>query len=53
VDEEREKAQFDRVKALAHEMGLNPEFAEKFLRCVISEVVQNCKTHNYASKPVS
>ena len=41
VDEEREKAQFARIKALAAETGLCPEFAEKFLRCIISEVVQN------------
>ncbi len=44
VDEEREKAQFNRIKALASEMGLSPEFAEKFLRCIIAEVVENHKT---------
>lgn len=46
VDEERERAQLNRVKALAAENGLSPEFAEKFLQCIIAEVVQNHKKRN-------
>ena len=41
VDEERERQQFKRVRQLAVEAGLNPDFADRFLRCVIDEVVQN------------
>ena len=43
VDEERERAQFKRIKQLAMKVGLNPDFADRFLRCVIDQVVQNHK----------
>ena len=41
VDEAREAAQFARIDKLAHEAGLDREFARKFLRLVIDEVCAN------------
>ena len=41
VDEAREKEQFTRIKRLAWECGLDPEFAVKMLRLIIDEVVEN------------
>jgi chorismate mutase len=43
VDEAREAAQFERIGKLAEQSGLSPEFAKKFLRLVIDEVVENHK----------
>ena len=43
VDEGRERAQFQKIRALAKEAGLNPEFAETLLRSIIAEVVENHK----------
>lgn len=40
-DPNREKAQIERLRALAHEAHLDPEFAEKFLNFVISEVIRH------------
>jgi len=41
VDEAREQAQFSRIRDLADEQGLDPDFAETFLRCIIAQVVKN------------
>jgi chorismate mutase len=41
VDESREQAQRESIRRLAREAGMCPEFAERFLRCVIDEVVRN------------
>lgn len=41
VDPTREAAQFERIDALATGAGLNPDFAKKFLRLIIDEVVVN------------
>lgn len=43
VDPEREAVQFERIKKLATEAGLDPAFAQKFLRLVIDTVVENHK----------
>lgn len=40
VDPQREAEQFDRLRALAASGGLEPEIAEKVLRCIIDEVVR-------------
>ena len=41
VDNLREQEQFVRIKRLAEDAGLSPEFAERFLRLIIEEVVLN------------
>jgi chorismate mutase len=41
ADPAREAAQVTRLRALAHEAGLDPEFAEKFLAFIISEVIRH------------
>lgn len=43
VDSIREQQQFEKIAALAHQVGLNPEFAAKFLRLIIDEVIVNHK----------
>jgi len=45
-DPEREKAQIARLRALAVEADLDPEFSEKFIRFVIEEVIRH---HNHLS----
>ncbi|MBN2751579.1 MAG: chorismate mutase [Rhodospirillaceae bacterium] len=42
-DPSREKEQITRLRSLAHEADLDPEFAEKFLTFVITEVIQHHK----------
>jgi len=41
VDAEREAVQIRRLRSLAEEARLDPEFAEKFLNFIIDEVVRN------------
>ena len=41
ADPEREKAQIQRLRALAEAAQLDPEFAEKFLNFIISEVIRH------------
>lgn len=41
ADPSREKQQIARLRALAQEAGLDPEFSEKFLRFVIDEVIHH------------
>ncbi|SJM67859.1 chorismate mutase [Gulosibacter sp. 10] len=41
ADPEREKRQVARLRALAHDAQLDPEFAEKFLNFVIAEVIHH------------
>ena len=43
IDENRERAQFSAIAQLATKAGLDPVFANKFLRCIIDEVAQNHK----------
>lgn len=40
-DPEREKLQVARLRELAHDAQLDPEFAEKFLNFVIAEVIHH------------
>lgn len=41
ADKEREARQVTRLRALAHESDLDPEFAEKFLAFLLAEVIQH------------
>ncbi len=41
ADPSREAAQIERLRTLANEAGLDPEFSEKFLRFVIDEVIRH------------
>ncbi|MDG6079991.1 chorismate mutase [Erythrobacter litoralis] len=41
ADPEREKQQIARLRALAEESELDPEFSEKFLRFIIDEVIRH------------
>jgi len=41
TDKAREEKQIARLKSLAIDADLDPEFAERFLRFVIEEVIQN------------
>ena len=40
-DPEREKVQIARLRALAEEAHLDPEFAEKFLNFIVAEVIHH------------
>jgi chorismate mutase len=46
ADPEREAQQIARLRALSHEARLDPDFAEKFLNFVITEVIR----HHEAAK---
>ena len=41
ADPDREKRQIERLRRLAQEADLDPEFSEKFLRFVIDEVIRH------------
>lgn len=41
ADPAREEAQVERLRALARESGLDPAFAEKFLRFIVTEVIRH------------
>lgn len=41
ADPAREERQVARLRGLAHESGLDPEFAEKFINFVIAEVIHH------------
>jgi chorismate mutase len=41
ADPSREDAQISRLRQLASEAGLDPEFSEKFLRFIIDEVIRH------------
>ena len=41
ADPSREERQISRLRSLAAESGLDPEFSEKFLRFVITEVIRH------------
>lgn len=40
-DKEREARQIERLRSLANEAGLDPEFAEKFLNFIVAEVIRH------------
>jgi chorismate mutase len=41
ADPDREKRQIERLRTLAHEAELDPDFAEKFLAFIIKEVIRH------------
>jgi chorismate mutase len=41
ADKTREAEQITRLRRLAHEAGLDPEFAEKFLNFIVTEVIRH------------
>lgn len=41
ADPVREAQQIERLRALASESGLDPEFSEKFLRFIVAEVIRH------------
>lgn len=41
ADPEREQAQIDRLRELADDSGLDPVFAERFLRFIVTEVIRH------------
>lgn len=41
ADPERERRQIERLRRLAREADLDPDFAEKFLNFIISEVIRH------------
>lgn len=41
ADTAREERQISRLRALAHDAGLDPHFAEKFLNFIIAEVIRH------------
>lgn len=41
ADPSREESQVARLRQLAHDAGLDPEFSEKFLRFIIDEVIRH------------
>ena len=41
ADPERERVQIERLRILAEEAGLDPQFTEQFLRFIVAEVIQH------------
>ena len=41
ADKSREREQIQRLRRLAHESGLDPAFAEKFLTFIVAEVIRH------------
>jgi chorismate mutase len=41
ADEDRERVQIERLRALAEQAGLDPVFTEKFLRFIVAEVIHH------------
>ncbi len=41
ADSMREERQIDRLRQLAHDAKLDPDFTEKFLRFIINEVIRH------------
>ena len=46
ADPAREQRQIARLRALAEDADLDPEFSEKFIRFVIDEVIRHHQTHH-------
>lgn len=44
ADKAREAEQIERLRRLAHESGLDPDFAEKFLAFIVTEVIRHHET---------
>ncbi len=45
ADEKREEEQISRLRQLANDAALDPEFSEKFLRFIINEVIRHHYQH--------
>ena len=41
ADPEREQVQIERLRALAEDAGLDPQFTEQFLRFIVAEVIHH------------
>lgn len=41
ADPDRERVQLERLRSLAEESGLDPQFTEKFLRFIVDEVIRH------------
>jgi len=41
ADKKREKSQIDRLRALSEQAKLDPDFSEKFLHFIITEVIRH------------
>jgi chorismate mutase len=41
ADLDREERQIERLRTLAEESGLDPDFSEKFLRFIVAEVIHH------------
>jgi chorismate mutase len=46
ADEKREEEQIQRLRQLAKDAALDPEFSEKFLRFIINEVIRHHHSFN-------
>ncbi|MDO5063530.1 MAG: chorismate mutase [Actinomyces bowdenii] len=53
ADPERESRQIARLRALAHESGLDPVFAEKFFSFIVAEVIHHHEQIRSGSSPES
>ena len=51
ADPAREERQIARLRGLAHEAGLDPQFAEKFITFVIAEVIRHHEAIASADTP--
>ncbi|NLS29264.1 hypothetical protein S2M10_42860 [Sphingomonas sp. S2M10] len=51
ADPGREEAQIARLRALAQDADLDPEFSEKFLRFIIDEVIRHHRQAQEAGTP--
>ncbi|OBX18645.1 chorismate mutase [Erythrobacter sp. QSSC1-22B] len=52
ADPAREKEQIARLRRLAEESDLDPEFSEKFIRFIIDEVIRHHETARLGGEPV-
>jgi chorismate mutase len=50
ADPEREKQQIAHLRALAATAKLDPEFAEKFLTFIVTEVIRHHEAHRQSAK---
>lgn len=46
ADSSREEEQISRLRGLARDAGLDPDFTEKFLRFIINEVIRHHRRHS-------
>ena len=51
-DPDRERAQIERLRGLAKQAHLDPEFSEKFLRFIVDEVIRHHQRQAEATRVV-